>query len=214
MKVLITGTNRGIGRGLAEAFAARGDIVTGTARRPEAGLLALDVTDPASVRAMAAAFGSAPLDILVCNAGIYSDRDQQVDTGYAAAIWAKTFAVNVTGVFLTVQALLPNLRAARGRVAIISSVMGSDDRAHGGSYAYRASKAAALNLGRNLAADLRADGISVGIYHPGWVMTDMGGAHANVSVADAAAGLVMRIGALSTATTGVFEDYLGHPVAF
>lgn len=143
MKVLITGTNRGIGRGLAEAFAARGDIVTGTARRPEAGLLALDVTDPASVRAMAAAFGSAPLDILVCNAGIYSDRDQQVDTGYAAAIWAKTFAVNVTGVFLTVQALLPNLRAARGRVAIISSVMGSDDRAHGGSYAYRASKAAA-----------------------------------------------------------------------
>lgn len=45
-------------------------------------------------------------------------------------------------------------------------------------------------------------------------MTDMGGAHANVSVADAAAGLVMRIGALSTATTGVFEDYLGHPVAF
>ena len=56
-------------------------------------------------------------------------------------------------------ALLPHLRAARGRVAIISSQMASDARAPGGSYAYRASKAAALNLGRNLATDLRGAGI-------------------------------------------------------
>jgi NAD(P)-dependent dehydrogenase (short-subunit alcohol dehydrogenase family) len=53
--------------------------------------------------------------------------------------------------------------------------MGSSERAPGGSYIYRASKAAATNLGRNLATDLAPRGIAVGIYHPGWVRTDMGG---------------------------------------
>ncbi len=215
MKVLITGARRGIGRGLAEEFAARGDTVTGTSRAPLPGMLALDLADPATVRGMAAAFGRGPLDLLVCNAGIYPDGGERIDTGYAAAMWAETFAVNVTGVFLTVQALLPNLRAAGGgKVAILASAMGSDARAPGGSYAYRASKAAALNLGRNLAADLAADGIAVGIYHPGWVRTEMGGPGATVEVGRAAAGLVARFDALSPATTGVFEDYLGRPLPF
>lgn len=214
MRVLVTGGRRGIGRGLVEAFAARGDRVTATSRRPEPGMLALDLADPATVRGMAAAFGQGPLDLLVCNAGVYPDRGERIDTGYAAAIWAEAFAVNVTGVFLTVQALLPNLRAAGGKVAILSSAMGSDTRAPGGSYAYRASKAAALNLGRNLAADLAADGIAVGIYHPGWVRTGMGGPGATVEVAEAAAGLVARFDALSPATTGAFEDYRGRPLPF
>lgn len=214
MRVLVTGGRRGIGRGLVEALAARGDRVTATSRRPEPGMLALDLADPASVRGMAAAFGQGPLDLLVCNAGVYPDRGERIDTGYAAALWAEAFAVNVTGVFLTVQALLPNLRAAGGKVAILSSAMGSDARAPGGSYAYRASKAAALNLGRNLAADLAADGIAVGIYHPGWVRTGMGGPGATVEVAEAAAGLVARFDALSPATTGAFEDYRGRPLPF
>jgi NAD(P)-dependent dehydrogenase (short-subunit alcohol dehydrogenase family) len=214
MKVLITGARRGIGLGLAAALARRGDTVTGTSRTPLPGMLALDLTDPAAPRAMAAAFGPGPLDLLVCNAGIYPDKAHDIGAGYPAAMWAETFAVNVTGVFLTVQALLPNLRAGPGKIAILSSVMGSDARAPGGSYIYRASKAAALNLGRNLAADLAADGIAVGIYHPGWVRTEMGGPGATVDVADAAAGLVARFDALSPATTGTFEDYLGRPLPF
>ncbi|WP_413876072.1 SDR family NAD(P)-dependent oxidoreductase [Albidovulum sp.] len=214
MKVLITGARRGIGLGLAEALARRGDTVTGTSRTPLPGMLALDLTDPAAPRAMAAAFGPGPLDLLVCNAGIYPDKTHDIGAGYPAAMWAETFAVNVTGVFLTVQALLPNLRAGPGKIAILSSVMGSDARAPGGSYIYRASKAAALNLGRNLAADLAADGIAVGIYHPGWVRTEMGGPGATVDVADTAAGLVARFDALSPATTGAFEDYLGRPLPF
>ncbi|MCB2125700.1 MAG: SDR family oxidoreductase [Rhodobacteraceae bacterium] len=216
MEVLISGAQRGVGRGLADALAARGDRVTGTSRQPEPGprMLELDVTDAGSVRAMAAGFGDGPLDLLVCNAGIYPDKGQRLDTGFPAGLWAETFAVNVTGVFLTVQALLPNLRRARGRVAILASAMGSDTRAPGGSYIYRASKAAALNLGRNLSADLKAEGIAVGIYHPGWVRTDMGGPAADVTVAASAAGLLARFDALSLATTGVFEDYLGRAIPF
>ena len=73
----------------------------------------------------------------------------------------------MTGVFETIRTLLPNVRAANGKIAIISSQMGSNTLATGGNYAYRASKAAALNLGRNLATDLSPEGIAVGIYHPG-----------------------------------------------
>ena len=83
----------------------------------------------------------------------------------------------------------------------------------GGSYIYRASKAAALNLGRNLAADLRSDGIAVGIYHPGWVQTDMGGSSADITVDQAAEGLINRFEDLSVETTGCFETWDGkaHP---
>ena len=92
--------------------------------------------------------------------------------------------------------------------------MASDTTAPGGSYIYRATKAALLNLGRNLATDLKPEGISVGIYHPGWVQTDMGGAGAEITVDEAADGLVARFAALSPATTGVFETWDGHPHAY
>ena len=128
-------------------------------------------------------------------------------------MWANGFAANVTGVFQTVQTLLPNLRAAKGKIAIISSQMGSDTRAPGGSYIYRASKAAALNLGRNLATDLQSEGIAVGIYHPGWVQTDMGGSGAAITVDESVAGLSARFADLDIGTTGAFLTYDGqvHP---
>jgi NAD(P)-dependent dehydrogenase (short-subunit alcohol dehydrogenase family) len=214
MHVLITGANRGIGHALAEKYRAAGHEVTGTARAPVDDLVALDVTDPVSCAALAEHLQDRPLDLLICNAGIYPDKGQHLQTGYPPAMWARTFATNVTGVFLCVQALLPNLRAAgAARIAIISSQMASHTLAPGGSYIYRASKAAALNLGRNLAADLAPEGIAVGIYHPGWVRTDMGGDAAEITVEEAAAGLVTRFAALSPETTGCFQTWDGreHP---
>ncbi|XAT62560.1 SDR family NAD(P)-dependent oxidoreductase [Rhodobacteraceae bacterium Araon29] len=68
------------------------------------------------------------------------------------------------------QALLPKLRQAKtAKSAIISSMMASRTRAGGHTYAYCASKAAVLNIGRTLAAELRPDAISVSIFKPGWV---------------------------------------------
>jgi NAD(P)-dependent dehydrogenase (short-subunit alcohol dehydrogenase family) len=218
MRTLITGAGRGIGRALADLLAAEGSEVIGTCRnralRPP-GWLDMDVRDPASVQAAAATFGDRPLDLLVYNAGVLLERADRLDDGYPAELWAETLAVNVTGVFLTVQALLPNLRRGKAaRIAIISSDMGSDARAPGGCYAYRASKAAALNLGRNLATDLRPEGIAVGIYHPGWVSTDMGGRSAPVSPEDSARGLAARIRELTPATTGCFVSHDGRDLRF
>lgn len=212
MHVVITGANRGIGRALATRYDTRGDAVTGTARDGSA-QVRLDVSDPAQQAAMAEQLKDQPVDLLICNAGVYLDKGHTIDD-YPAEMWAQSFATNVTGVFLTVQALLPNLRAAGGKVAIISSQMASHTRAPGGSYIYRASKAAALNLGRNLATDLKADGIAVGIYHPGWVQTDMGGAAADIEVDQAVSGLMERFEALSISSTGCFETYDGQAHAY
>lgn len=214
MHILITGAGRGIGKVLADDYRAAGHRVTGTARDGSADIT-LDVTDPAAQRAMADRLAGDPIDLLVCNAGVYLDKGQPLDDGYPVAMWEQSFAVNVTGVFLTVQALLPNLRAAKGaRIAIISSQMASHQRAPGGSYIYRASKAAALNLGRNLSTDLAPEGIAVGIYHPGWVRTDMGGATAEISVEEAASGLAARFAALDMADTGCFRTWDGQEHAY
>lgn len=213
MRALITGANRGIGAALSFELASRGCDVIGTARSGD-GLETLDVTDPASVAALAERLDGVALEALVCNAGVYLDKGQPLEGGYPAAMWAESFAANVTGVFLTVQALLPHLRrGATPRIMIVSSQMASHTRAPGGSYIYRASKAAALNLGRNLAVDLKPEGIAVGIYHPGWVQTDMGGTAAEITPAEAATGLADRLQALSLETTGCFETWDGraHP---
>lgn len=213
MRVLITGANRGIGLALAQCYADAGATLYATARQPIGAQLPLDVTDPASVAALARQIAK-PLDLLICNAGVYLDKGQTLDQGFSAPLWADSFAANVTGVFHTVQAFLPHLRAGRGKIAIISSAMGSDTRAPGGSYIYRASKAAALNLGRNLAADLAHDGIAVGIYHPGWVQTDMGGAGAEITPQQSARGLAQCFARLSIQSTGCFESFDGSAVPF
>ena len=210
MTILITGASRGIGAGLAAHYAALGEEVIGTGRSVAAPVQ-LDVTRPASHTDMAEALGDRAIDLLVCNAGVYLDKGDDLDTGFGADLWAQTFATNVTGVFLSIQALLPHLRRAKGaKIAIISSQMASSTHAPGGSYIYRASKAAVLNLGRNLASDLKSEGIAVGIYHPGWVQTDMGGGQAAITTDEAVRGLAERFSALDLDTTGCFETWDGR----
>lgn len=227
---LITGVNRGIGLELARQSAARGDHVIGTARDPERAaevaalarqhpgrteLFQADVTDPASLDTLAT---GAPVDLLICNAGQYLARGGIDDPAHTPDGWQSMMMTNVAGVFFTIRACLPRLKAAAqasgtARVAVISSMMGSTARAPGGSYIYRASKAAATNLAANLARDLAAEGIAVGAYHPGWVRTDMGGAGADIPVEESAAGLLTRFDKLSLGNAPVFVDYQGAAIA-
>lgn len=218
--ILITGANRGIGAEMAQQMTLRGDHVIGCARDAQAlatslaDRCALDVTDTASLKALQASLVNTKLDLLVCNAGVLHGRGGVDDPAYTAEAFANSFAVNVTGVFMTVQACLPALRRAKGKIAIISSQMGSTERAKGAAYAYRASKSAATNLAVCLSKELADEGIAVGAYHPGWVRTDMGGTSADVSPEDSAAGLIARFDELSVATAGQLLFYSGEAIPF
>ncbi|KAG1647524.1 C-factor [Nymphon striatum] len=209
MHVIITGASRGIGKELTRQLRDLGHEVTATSRDHSADTQ-LDVTDPGQQARFAARMKGKQVDLLICNAGVYLDKDISFND-YRAEVWAKTLATNVTGLFLTTQALLPNLQLAEEpKIALLSSRMASHARAPGGSYAYRASKAAVTSIGRNLATDLAPQGVAVGIYHPGWVQTDMGGPEAEVSVQDSAAGLIREFGALCLETSGCFHDWEGR----
>lgn len=219
MAVLITGANRGIGRAMRDHYVTQGQTVYGTSRgAPPEGdgkWITLDVSDPTGFADLATAMDSVPVDLLICNAGVYQDKGMKLSNEFPAQVWADSFAVNVTGVFLTIQTLLPNLQMAKTpKIAVISSLMGASSRAPGGSYVYRASKAAVTNLTRNLASDLAPLGIAVGAYHPGWVRTDMGGAEADISMEQSVDGLTSQFAALDLASTGAALTYDGTPMPF
>lgn len=88
-----------------------------------------------------------------------------------------TFQTNTFGPLLVTQALLPNLLASQAqppRIGIVSSRVGSiQDNSTGGSYAYRASKAAVNSVGKSLAVDLQNKGIVVALLHPGFVNSNL-----------------------------------------
>lgn len=215
--MLITGANRGIGLELTKRYAADGWTVIATCRDPQAatalkatpGIIveALEVTDYAAVDALAAKYSGTALDLLLNNAGIYGNRDGALQVS-DFDVYLEVLHVNSVAPMKLALAFLPHLKAAKAaKIATISSRMGSISETRGGSYAYRASKAA-INAGmRNLAFDLKSTGISVITLHPGWVKTDMGGQGADIDVATSGAGLKKVIDGLTLKDTAKFFNY-------
>ncbi len=213
MHVVVTGSSHGIGRELVTRLKSLGHQVIGTSRDHSSGVR-LDVADSGQQARFAAQLNGQPIDLLVCNAGVYLDRAMSIED-YTSEIWAQSMAVNVTGIFMTVQALLPNLRRAEApKIAIIAPQMDDDTSQQGRAYAYRASKAAALNVGQNLATDLRSDGVAVGIYHPGRLRTNLDADEGEISVEESVDGLMREFDALDLETTGCFHTWDGRIHSF
>lgn len=173
--VLVTGGNRGIGRAVAEAFAAQGDEVAVTLRSGEApaGTLGVrcDVTDPEQVEAAFAEVEErhGPVEVLVANAGVTSDalllRMSEDD-------WSRVVDTNLGGSFrVAKRATRGMLRLRRGRIVFISSVvamLGSP-----GQVNYAASKAGLVGMARSLAREVGSRSITANVVAPGYVLTDM-----------------------------------------
>jgi NAD(P)-dependent dehydrogenase (short-subunit alcohol dehydrogenase family) len=219
--VLITGANRGIGLECARQFAAKGYKVIGTVRDPadasELSAVAdrvepLQVTDAASVAALAHRLHGVAIDILLNNAGVFDPNDVTVDK-VDFAVMEQTLAVNTVGPLRVTQALLPNLRAGKRRTIVnLSSQLGSIADSSGRWYAYRASKAALNQINKTLSAELAPEGFTCVVLHPGWVRTDMGGAGATYSPQESVGGLVAVIEKLGPSDTGRFYDFKGTPI--
>jgi NAD(P)-dependent dehydrogenase (short-subunit alcohol dehydrogenase family) len=226
--VLITGANRGIGLEFATQYAADGADVIACCRDPQGAdvlnalvksarnvrLAALDVADPSSVGALKKDLGNTPIDILINNAGVGGPRERAKGIIDADA-WLEIFAVNSVAPVTVAVAFLDNLKAGKDKkLATITSQLGSIANHGGGAYPYHASKAAVNSFMRGLSKEWASDGIAVGIFHPGWVQTDMGGSQAPVTPAQSVTGLRARIAELSAANSGTFRDYAGKEIAW
>ncbi|MGO4672649.1 SDR family oxidoreductase [Bosea sp. 2YAB26] len=226
---MITGANRGIGLALATALVARGDHVIAAARDPASpGLAALvakhgglvtpvtlDVTSDASVAAAKAALADRPIDVLVNNAGVYGPRDKQGALDMDFDAWRDVFEVNVYAPLRVAQAFLPNVEASQGRkIATISSRMGSIAGNPSGALAYRSSKSA-VNMAMVVFGNaVRERGVSILLFHPGWVQTDMGGGGADIPPTESAAGLIATIDRSGISDTNSFRTWKGEAIAW
>ncbi len=173
--VLVTGGNRGIGLAIAQSFTEAGDQVAVTYRsgEPPTGVLAVrcDVTDPGQVEDAFAAVEAAhgPVEVLVANAGITADtlllRMSEDD-------WSSVIETNLTGTFrLAKRAAKGMLRQRRGRIVLVSSVVGLLGSA--GQVNYAASKAGLVGMARSMARELGSRSITTNVVAPGFVETDM-----------------------------------------
>ena len=225
-RVLVTGSNRGIGLEFVRQLLARGDRVYAACRHPGRALaltelagahpghlnvLPLEVDKERSiaelVRETTALTDS--LDVLINNAGMLVSGERF--GALSAKPLSDTFATNVVGPVLLTQALAPLLESGRhAKVMNISSELGSiADTDNFGTPSYSISKAALNMATRQLAAALRERGVSVICAHPGWVKTDMGGAGATLTPQASVAALLKMLGAVKPADTGAFFEYTG-----
>jgi NAD(P)-dependent dehydrogenase (short-subunit alcohol dehydrogenase family) len=172
--VLVTGGNRGIGAAVAAAFVAAGDRVAVTSRSgPVEGCftVACDVTSDSDVDAAFAAVEAelGPVDVLVANAGITADG---LLLSMKPDAWDRVIDTNLTGAYrLTKRATSKMIRARRGRIILVSSVVALTGSA--GQANYAASKAGLIGLARSLARELGGRGVTVNVVAPGFVETDM-----------------------------------------
>jgi NAD(P)-dependent dehydrogenase (short-subunit alcohol dehydrogenase family) len=223
---LITGANRGLGLEFAQQYLADGWQVYAACRDPASAselrrlaknsngklrILAMDVTDPASIHATAIELDGQAIDLLLNNAGVIGPRGQIIgNIDYDA--WAEVLAINTIGPMRVSEAFVEHVaRSDRKLIVTLTSGMGSiADNTSGGSIVYRSSKAAVNMVMRSLAIDLAPRGITCVVMNPGWVRTDMGGPNATLEPSESISALRRLIASLGPEHSGKFFNHTGR----
>jgi NAD(P)-dependent dehydrogenase (short-subunit alcohol dehydrogenase family) len=227
---LITGGNRGLGLEFARQYAAEGWQVYATCRDPNSAselhrladasdykvqIMALDVTDLASVKTAAKELEGQAIDLLLNNAGVGGPRGQTIgNIDYDA--WANVLDVNTLGPLRVSEAFVDHVAGSERKLIVtLTSGMGSiADNTSGGAFAYRSSKAAVNMVMRSLAIDLAPRGITCVVINPGWVRTDMGGPHGTQTPAESVTKLRRLIDNLKPVHSGKFFNHDGREYAW
>lgn len=232
--VLVTGANRGLGLEFVRQYANNDWTVIATCRdpasateimalaeskKPRIKLEYLDVLEHASINDLALALAGEPIDVLINNAGIIGpvrkNVAQQSFGSMDYSVWARVFATNVLGPFKVSEVFLPHLLLGhQKRLVIISSTVGSNTEMIAPIFSYASSKAAVTKTFTTLAEVLRPEGVSVRVFCPGHVKTDMGGERADLEKEVSIEGMRKQISRMSLENSGGFLRYNGEVVAF
>ncbi len=222
--VLVTGANRGLGLEFIKQYSEAGWEVIGTCRDlgsaveasgladviPNIELYPLEVTDTASISALADGLRGKPIDLLLLNAGVMGTASSNLGE-LDQENFLHSMSVNTVTPALMIQAFREHVVASEkklivGMSSILGSIAGNSD---GGLYSYRASKAGLNAVLKSACNDLRADGVTVVAMHPGWVQTDMGGEGATITTGVSINGMRKVIDGLGAEDSGRFLVYDG-----
>jgi NAD(P)-dependent dehydrogenase (short-subunit alcohol dehydrogenase family) len=216
---LILGASRGIGHELARQYLADRWRVIATARTADdCGELAqlgaepqqLDVTNVDSIAGLGWRLDGERIDVAFLVAGVYGPRHAGFPTQEE---FDTVMHTNVLSAMRLVPLVAPLVASNRGKLAVLSSRMGSlGARASADGTVYRASKAALNSVLRDAALTYGPQGATCVAFHPGWVQTGMGGDSAPLTAEDSARHLRSTIAALPKSANGSFLNYDGTPI--
>ena len=225
-RVLITGAGRGIGLELTRQYAAAGDEVIACVRDPDASaplkelaaggsvrIVRMDLSDFDSIAAAKQEIGDTPIDVLINNAGSVGGARQRIDD-VDIAEWHRTLDVNTIAPLIVARTFKPNLAASgNGKLLNVTSQLAASTWPMGGMLIYSTTKAALCKVGQVLAIDWKDEPIASALVHPGWVKTDMGGPHADITPEESGRGIRKVIAGLTKADSGKFYKWNGdlHP---
>lgn len=218
--ILLTGANGGIGAALFNAFAEGGWRAIGWVRsgRPVP-LEALSEGAHARVRvqevdfttsdglAVAAAGVSEPIDVLFNNAATFANAAYSA-LDFDSDVMQGAFWTNATVPALIARLLRPRLLEGTRKLIVMMSTGNASigGNTAGEMFAYRASKSALNQIGRTMAWEWAAEGITTVMLNPGWVRTDMGGPNAPLTPAEAATAIVRFVTEADPALNGRFVN--------
>lgn len=219
--VLIIGASRGIGFALAQTYRAAGWRVIATVRNSAdmeklstigATPLPLDVNNLNDCAALGWRLDDEKIDVAILNAGTLGTRTEKL-TAPSAEEFNLVMQTNVLAAMRLLPMIAPIVQNSNGRLAVISSEMGSLSMRSGShAWLYRASKAALNSVLLDVAQNF-PDMVSIAM-HPGWVRTSMGGDDAPLSVEQSAAGIRATIAARVAQDNGQFYNYDGTTLSW
>lgn len=213
--VLVVGGSRGIGLSLVKQYAARGDKVWSTCRKPTEEKIdnvtiisGIDTASDDVIKALQNSTLPEKLDIVIVNAGV--GAMDTFDNCPNTEEYTRMFNINAIGPLRVAKAVESRLQEGSKFAAVSTRMASMADNGSGNLYGYRMSKAALNAACTSLKHDFKKKSVSVAILHPGFVKTDMTNGKGDITADESASGLIKRVDETTLENSGTFWHQNGE----